>query len=345
MERTTSTRRLLLLFALVGAWVGCEKPPAAPGDGTTELPVVEVRTQRVERQRRWATEEVVGTVRPRLRAVLEAKVSGRIEEMRVVPGQLVRAGELLVRLEDREIRARLEQARALHEQAERDFRRRETLWREQTISRAEYDAAEAQLRVAVAALQEAETQLAHTRIVAPFDGRITAKHADVGDLAVPGRPLVEIEDPRALRLEADVPEALLEKVQLGQRLEVRIPAAQVTLEGTVSEITPVADPRTRTFPVKVDLPPQPGLRSGLFGRLVIPVAEVEAIRVPARAVLVRGQMELAYVVRGERAELRLVKTGKRLAEEVEVVSGLAPGEVLVVEADQPLRDGQPVRVK
>lgn len=345
MERTTSTRRLLLLFALVGAWVGCEKPPAAPGDGRTELPVVEVRTQRVERQRRWATEEVVGTVRPRLRAVLEAKVSGRIEEMRVVPGQLVRAGELLVRLEDREIRARLEQARALHEQAERDFRRRETLWREQTISRAEYDAAEAQLRVAVAALQEAETQLAHTRIVAPFDGRITAKHADVGDLAVPGRPLVEIEDPRALRLEADVPEALLEKVQLGQRLEVRIPAAQVTLEGTVSEITPVADPRTRTFPVKVDLPPQPGLRSGLFGRLVIPVAEVEAIRVPARAVLVRGQMELAYVVRGERAELRLVKTGKRLAEEVEVVSGLAPGEVLVVEADQPLRDGQPVRVK
>lgn len=333
------------MFALVGAWVGCEKPPAAPGDGRTELPVVEVRTQRVERQRRWATEEVVGTVRPRLRAVLEAKVSGRIEEMRVVPGQLVRAGELLVRLEDREIRARLEQARALHEQAERDFRRRETLWREQTISRAEYDAAEAQLRVAVAALQEAETQLAHTRIVAPFDGRITAKHADVGDLAVPGRPLVEIEDPRALRLEADVPEALLEKVQLGQRLEVRIPAAQVTLEGTVSEITPVADPRTRTFPVKVDLPPQPGLRSGLFGRLVIPVAEVEAIRVPARAVLVRGQMELAYVVRGERAELRLVKTGKRLAEEVEVVSGLAPGEVLVVEADQPLRDGQPVRVK
>jgi len=98
-------------------------------------------------------------------------------------------------------------------------------------------------------------------------------------------------------------------------------------------------------PVKVGRPPQPGLRSGLFGRLVIPVAEVEAIRVPARAVLVRGQMELAYVVRGERAELRLVKTGKRLAEEVEVVSGLAPGEVLVVEADQPLRDGQPVRVK
>lgn len=335
----------MLLSALAGTWVGCGHRPAQSGEAAAGLPVVEVRVQPVERQRRWATEEVVGTVRPRLRAVLEAKVSGRIEEMHVVPGQLVRAGQLLVRLEDREIRARLEQARALHEQAERDFRRRETLWREQTISRAEYDAAEAQLRVALAALQEAETQLAHTRIVAPFDGRITAKHADVGDLAVPGRPLLEIEDPRALRLEADVPEALLDRVSLGQRLEVRIPAAQLTLEGTVSEITPVADARTRTFPVKVDLPSQPGLRSGLFGRLVVPVAEVEAIRVPARAVLTRGQMELAYVVRGDHAELRLVKTGKRLGDEVEVVSGLAPGEVLVVEADRPLRDGQPVRTK
>jgi len=335
----------LLLFLLAGALAGCHRSPSAAPEASASLPTVAVRVQTVERQRRWATEEVLGTVRPRLRAVVEARVSGRIEEMRVVPGQAVKAGDLLVRLDDREIRARYEQARALYEQAERDFRRRETLWREQTISRAEYDAAESQLRVAAAALQEAETQLAHTRIVAPFDGLITAKHADVGDLAVPGRPLLEIEDPQALRLEADVPEALLDKVRLGQSLTVHIPAAQLTLQGVVSEITPVADPRTRTFPVKVDLPPGAGLRSGLFGRLFVPVAEVEAIRVPARAIHLRGQMELAYVVHEQRATLRLVKTGKRLGDEVEVVSGLAPGELLVIESEQLLRDGQPVRVQ
>lgn len=335
----------LLLFLLAGALAGCHRSPSAAPEASASLPTVAVRVQTVERQRRWATEEVLGTVRPRLRAVLEARVSGRIEEMRVVPGQAVKAGDLLVRLDDREIRARYEQARALYEQAERDFRRRETLWREQTISRAEYDAAESQLRVAAGALQEAETQLAHTRIVAPFDGLIAAKHADVGDLAVPGRPLLEIEDPQALRLEADVPEALLDKVRLGQSLTVHIPAAQLTLQGVVSEITPVADPRTRTFPVKVDLPPGAGLRSGLFGRLFVPVAEVEAIRVPARAIHLRGQMELAYVVHEQRATLRLVKTGKRLGDEVEVVSGLAPGELLVIESEQLLRDGQPVRVQ
>ncbi|NGO40447.1 efflux RND transporter periplasmic adaptor subunit [Limisphaera ngatamarikiensis] len=338
-------RAIPFLCLFLGVLTGCHRPHSGPAESAPSLPAATVKVQPVERLRRWATEEVVGTVRPKLRAALEAKVQARIEEMLVVPGQSVRAGELLVRLDDREIRARYEQARAVYEQAERDFRRREKLFQEQTISRAEYDAAEAQLRVAAAALQEAETQLGHTRIVAPFDGVITAKHADVGDLAVPGRALLEIEDPKALRLEADLPEALLDRVQLGQTLTVRVPAAQVTLEGTVSEITPVADPRTRTFPVKVDLPARPGLRSGQFGRLLVPVAEVEAIRVPVRAIHVKGQMELAYVVKEGRAELRLVKTGKRLGEEVEVVSGLAAGESLVVESDRPLRDGQPVTIR
>ncbi|GIX50630.1 MAG: RND transporter [Limisphaera sp.] len=324
---------------------GCHQRHDDPAQAIPPLPEATVKVQTVERQRRWATEEVVGTVQPKLRAALEAKVQARIEQTLVVPGQSVRAGDLLVRLDDREIRARYEQARAVYEQAERDFRRREKLFQEQTISRAEFDAAEAQLRVAAAALQEAETMLAHTRVTAPFDGVITAKHADVGDLAVPGRPLLEIEDPKALRLEADLPEALLDRVQPGQKLTVRIPAAQVTVEGVVSEITPVADPRTRTFPVKVDLPTQPGLRSGQFGRLWVPVAEVEAIRVPVGAIHIRGQMELAYVVQDGRAVLRLVKTGKRLGDEVEVVSGLVSGEMVIVEADRPLRDGQPVKVQ
>ncbi|MCS7091436.1 MAG: efflux RND transporter periplasmic adaptor subunit [Limisphaera sp.] len=335
-------------FLLFIGWAlaGCHRPSGPQPTVVAEpLPEATVRIQSVERHRRWANEEVVGTVRPKLRAALEAKVSARIEELRVVPGQRVRAGELLVRLDDREIRARWEQARAMYEQAERDFRRRETLLREQTISRAEYDAAEAQLRVAAAVLQEAETQLGHTRLVAPFDGLITAKHADVGDLAVPGRALLEIEDPTALRLEADVPEALLDRVQLGQSLIVRIPAARLELQGVVSEIIPVADPRTRTFPVKVDLPVHASLRTGQFGRLLIPVAEIEAIRVPVRAVHVRGQMELAFVVKDQRAQLRLVKTGKRLGDEVEVVSGLVPGESLIVETDRPLREGQPVRIQ
>lgn len=328
-----------LLVAAAGCGRAPERAPAA------SLPTVAVRAQRIEMLTRTATEDVVGTVRARLRAVIEAKVSGRIEQMLVAPGQAVRAGELLVRLDAREIQARYEQARAVREQAEREFKRRELLLKDKLISQAEFDAADAQLRVAEAAVQEAETLLGYIRVVAPFDGVITAKRADVGDLAAPGRPLLEMEDPRSLRLEADVPEAMLGRIALGDSLSVRIPALAVTLQGTVSEIAPVADPNSRTFPVKVDLPAHPGLRSGQFGRLAVPVAEVRALRVPAGAVQVRGQMELAFVVVDGRAQMRLVKTGKHLGDEVEIVSGLNPGELLVIEGAASLVDGQPVEAR
>lgn len=333
---------LALLATGLSGLTGCGKPENAPRQ---TLPTASVRVQAVQPQQRVATEEVVGTVRAKLRSVIEAKVSGRIARMLVVPGQQVPAGAVLVELDAREIQARFDQARALLEQAQREYKRREALLKDNTISPAEFDAAESQLRVAQAAVQEAETLLAYTKVVAPFAGVVTAKRADVGDLAAPGKPLLEMEDPTTLRLEADVPEALLEKVKLGDQLTVRVPAAGVTVEGVVSEITPVADPASRTFPVKLDLPQVAGLRSGQFGRVAVPVAQVQALRVPTEAVLVRGQMELAFVVVENRAQMRLVKTGKRLNGEVEIVSGLNPGEQLVVEGVAQLRDGQPVTVR
>lgn len=332
-----------MLLAVALPLAGCghkASPHPAPN-----LPAATVRVQTVESRKRMATEDVVGTVRPRLRSVIEAKVSGRVEQMLVAPGQRVRAGELLVLLNAAEIQARYDQARALREQAEREFKRKEALFKDKTISQAEFDAADSQLRVAEAAVKEAETLLGYIKITAPFDGVITAKRADVGDLAAPGKPLLEMEDPATLRLEADVPEALMGRIALGDRLTVRVPASGSVIEGAVSEIAPVADPNSRTFPVKVDLPAAAGLRSGQFGRLAVPVAEVEAIRVPAQAVIVRGQMEIAFVVANGRARMRLVKTGKHLPAEVEIVSGLTPGETLVVEGAAQLVDGQPVEAK
>ncbi len=118
-------------------------------------------------------------------------------------------------------------------------------------------------------------------IVAPFDGVITRKLADVGDLAAPGKPLLQMENPDTLRLEADVPEALIGNVKLGDKLAVRIAAVTNEIEGTVAEMSPTADPNSRTYLVKLDLPGATGLRSGQFGRVAVPVGEVSAIRVPA----------------------------------------------------------------
>lgn len=328
-----------LSLTLVGCGHKTERAAAPP------LPAATVRAQTVESKRRVATEEVVGTVRAKLRSVIEAKVSGRIEQMLVVPGQQVKAGEVLAAIDAREVRARYDQAMALRQQAEADLKRLTSLLEQKILSQAEFDNAQAKARVAIAGVTEAETMLDYTRVTAPFAGVVTRKHADVGDLAAPGKPLLEMEDSRALRLEADVPEAVIGKLTLGDKLPVRIAALETELEGVISEIAPAADPGSRTFLVKLDLPLQRGLRAGQFGRVAMPVGETAALRVPASAVVQRGQMEMVFVVSDAKAQLRLVKTGKHIGREVELLSGVSAGEPVVVADAAGLRDGQPVSIQ
>jgi RND family efflux transporter MFP subunit len=276
---------------------------------------------------------------------VEAKVSGKIDRMTVVPGRSVRQGELLARIDAREIQARLEQAVAVRRQAESDLKRSESLREQNILAPSDYDAAQSKFRVADAAVREAETLLGYTRVDAPFDGIITRKLADVGDLAAPGRPLLELEDSRTLRFEADVPEAVVSRLALGDRLPVHLATMPSELQGVVSEIAPATDPGSRTFLVKFDLPATPSVRAGQFGRVEVPVGSTSTLRVPASAVVVRGQMELVFVVRDGKASLRIVKTGKRLGDELELVSGVDAGESLVVEDPAALVDGQPLRIR
>ncbi len=328
-----------LLPALLLVSCGRHDPPhvsAAP------LPSLTVRAVPAKWSPHMAVEEVVGTVRSKQRALVEAKVSGRVLEYSATPGTAVKAGEPLARLDVQEIQAKVDQARALLDQAQRDFDRQKQLIASNATTRQDFDAAEARVKIGAAALSEAETMLGYARVTAPFDGVVTRKLADVGDLAMPGKPLLEIEAPTALRFEADLPEAILDRVKLGDRLPVRLTHV---IEGTVSEISPVADPVSRTFQVKLDLPPADGLRTGQFGRVSVPVAETRLLLVPQDAVLKRGQMEMVFVARDGRASLRLVKTGKQLDTHIELLSGIEEGEQVIVGAGSKLTDGQPVTIQ
>jgi RND family efflux transporter MFP subunit len=331
------------VFVAVAIASGCRHREASVP--RPSLPSIAVRAVVVEPTTRMAQEEVVGTVRAKLRAAIEPKVSARIESLLVVPGQAVKAGDLIAQLDAREIQARRDQAIAVREQMTRELERSRLLLQQKSAAPAEFDAIQARERVAIGVLQEAEAMLAYTRVAAPFDGVITRKLADVGDLAAPGKPIAEIENPRALRFEADVPEGLIGNMILGTRLAVRIGASPATIEGSVVELAPIADPASRTFLVKLDLPATPGLRSGQFGRVLVPMGESRSIHVPVSALVVRGQMETVYVVEGPTARLRLVRTGQRTSTEVELLSGLVAGEHVVTEAAAQLRDGQPVTLK
>jgi RND family efflux transporter MFP subunit len=257
----------------------------------------------------------------------------------------VKAGDLLVQLRVREIQAKLDEALATERQTENDLKRYSTLLEQRVVSQQDFDAVQTRARIAKAATIEAEANLAYATITAPFDGVITRKLADVGDLASPGKPLVELEDTKSLRLEAGVPEAIVGSVEMGAKFDVLIESQPNALEGVVSEIAPAGDPNSRTFVVKLDLPASAELRSGQFGRVAIPVGETPLLRAPASAVIQRGQMELVFVVADQHAHLRLVKTGKHVADEVELVSGVDPGEQVVVEGNRNLVDGQPVDIR
>lgn len=327
----------ILALLLVGA---CHQKK--PSTSTSSLPAVAVQTAPATLENHQAAEDVVGTVRSKLRAVIEAKVSGRLLQYLAVPGQPVKSGELLAELDVQEIRARSEQAKAVLEQAKRDLGRQEVLIASKATSQQDLDTAAARVKVAEAAMKEAETMLGYARVTAPFDGVVTRKLADVGDLAMPGKPLMEIESPASLRFETDLPESLLGDIKLGAKLPVTVPSLAAPLTATISEISPVADALSRTFLVKLDLPEAAGLRPGQFGRVAVPVAETKLLLVPRQAVLRRGQMEAVFVVRDKHATLRLVKTGKALDGKVEILSGLEPGDPVVTADAANLTDGQTV---
>lgn len=334
--------RSLLTVTAVLALAACHsKKETAP----EALPAVAVQTVVVANEARPSTEEVVGTVRAKLHAAIEAKVSARIEALLVAPGQNVKAGELLAQLDAREIQAKLDQALALREQATRDLARGRELLDKKITTQAEFDGVQARARVADGVARETETMLGYTKVVAPFDGIVTRKLADVGDLATPGKPIIEMEDPGALRFEADVPEALIGYIKLGAKLPVQGSAGAAPIEGTVVEVAPVADAASRTFLVKLDLPATEGARSGQFGRVWVPTGENKSIRVPASAVETRGQMECVFVVVDQHAQLRIVRSGKKTDGQVEILAGLNPGERVVSDNAESLRDGQPVTVK
>ncbi len=317
---------------------GCGKHGTGAGADQAEGPAMPVVATEVGVRRLWDEEEVVGNVEAAQRAVLSAKVTGVVDAVKAAPGARVARGDVLATIDAREIRARLDSAVASQDQARRDFARIERLLQSGSSTRQEFDAATTRLRTADAAVVEARTMLQYTEITAPFDGVVTRKLAEVGDLATPGRPLLEMENSSLLRFECEVPEALIDRVQMGAELPVAVDAAGATLTGKVSEIAPSASAGSRTFLVKLDLPAAEKLRAGQFGRASVPVRERPAVLVAEDAVVRRGGIESVFVVEDGVATLRLVKTGRHIDGQVEIVSGLAGGERVVAKDAHLLND-------
>src|SRR5437868_9142756 len=200
------------------------------------------------------------------------------------------------------------------------------------MASAHNEQAQAGLGQARAAEAQARAMLSLTRIRAPFDGAVTAKNVDPGALASPGVPLLNIEDAQRFRVEASVDEHNIRAVKVGTSARVVLDAFGGEMQGKVAQVVPAADPASRSFVVKVDLPGDARLRSGVFARVQFSNGRRDAVLLPRTAVLDRGQLQAVYAVSPQNvASLRFVTIGKASGDQVEVLSGVESGERIVVQ--------------
>ncbi len=286
--------------------------------------------------------EIMGSLEAVEQAEVAAKVSGNIVSLPVVLGSRVEKGDLLAEINAGEISARMRQAKAQLEQARRNLERERKLLQKNAATPEAVKSLEDTLRIATAAYEETGTMLEYTRILAPFSGLVTAKMANVGDLATPGKPLLQLENEARLQVIASIPESMVLKIARGDRLSIYVPPADLQLVGTVAEVAPTADHLSRTAPIKIDIPADARLRSGQFARVSMSAGTAQTITVPAEALMSFGQMERLFVVVDGLARLRLVRSGAGTDGEVEILSGLQAGEKVVVQGNRQLVDGQPV---
>jgi RND family efflux transporter MFP subunit len=336
-----------LLSALVCGLLflgGCQQEAKHQASSPPPLPLVDVQVLTVAESETVSQNEVVGTLEAVQRATIAAKVTGTIAEMPVTLGAMVKQGDLLVKVNAAEISARLSQAETGVAQAKRNLDREQRLFAKNASTSETVNAQQDALKLAQAALSEARTMLGYITIRAPFSGRVSAKPANAGDLATAGSPLLMLENTDTLQAVAAVPEAQFQGIKPGDSLPVRVPAAKIDTIGLVAEIAPTADAASRTALVKMDLAPNPALRPGQFVRVIFPGATTKSLMVPTTALSLFGQMERVFVVADNQAHLRLVRSGMQRDGKIEIVSGLSPGEQVVVRGEGQLVDGQPVRV-
>lgn len=310
-----------------------------------ERPVIHTEVITLHREEIPIYREVTGTVTSASAAILASKVLGQVEEIRVKEGNRVKTGEVLITLDSRALQAQRERAEAELENAKIHFQRVRTLFTERSATQQELDNAERAYKVAEATWKAIEADLAYTVVKAPFDGVITEKMIEVGELASPGRSLLRIEDEGHLRLEVPVAETDAAGLHIGQTVRVRLDALDgLALDGRVAQILPAASPSTHSIWVKTDLPSVPRLKSGLFGRMVFAVGQRSALMIPQTAIRVEGELSRVYVVDASgTVQSRLIQPGQIQEGRVEALSGLVPGERILVRASDG-REGAIVQV-
>ena len=317
----------------------------APRQGSEQAPIpVDIRPVIIGAVRQQI--EAIGSLRSDESVVLRPEITGRISEILFEEGQPVKRGTPLLRLDAAIARAQVNQARASIILSRANFSRARELHERGAGTQRTLDEALAKLSNDEAVLALAQATLDKSSIQAPFDGIIGLRQVSVGDYVNPGQAIANIESVEQLKVDFRIPEVHAQVIAVGQAIRVRLDAIPgATFQGSVYAIDPAIDPNGRAAILRARLPnTDKKLRPGMFARVTLIVEErPNAVLIPETALMPMGRDVFAFrVIQGKAVQTRL-RIGLRRGGEVEVLEGLTPGDQIVAEGAQKLRDGQFVR--
>ncbi len=342
-------RALFLLVLLGFPLSGCSSPAQseeAPAVEKKEAPATNVRTLIVTP--RSMTEHITlsgGTIADK-DVTHAAEKAGKIEYLAVDYGDRVKKGQLLARIDTAMAKAQRDQAKASYELAEKTLLRLQKLRTDDLISQQQLDEAETRKISAKAALDIAEVNLDQSQVYSTVDGFVARRYVERGEYVGPGQAIVQIVDFKTIVITADLPENQVPLVKRGQPVTVRIDALGEEFQGNIYVVMPAAHPVSRTFEIRIKVPnPDYKILVGMAARVSIASQVHEnAIVVPQDAVIEEKHRRTVFVAKDGIAEQRTVELGPTENNRVLLLSGVAPGDALIVEGHRDIFAGQPIRV-
>jgi len=349
---------------------GCGQSPRAGQTDSAKAPVA-VQSVKVQMYDIPSLYTANGTVYARMESQLASQIMARTLAVNVHAGDRVHTGQVLLSLDAQETDANYQEAEAGRAEARNAVAESESniaaakasldlakvtaqrmndLYGKRSISKQEFDEADAKLKTSQAsydmararreqisdriaqkeaALRQARVTRGYAVIRAPFAGVITARNIEPGALAVPGNPLLTIEAASGFRLHAIVEESRISLIHLNDRAAVFLDGLQQEIEGRVGELPPVADANSHSFTVKIDLPSITTVHSGQFGHASFSAGSRQAMTLPLQAIVENGQLQSVYVIDRGVARNRLVTFGDKRVGQVEVLSGLQTGDRVI----------------
>jgi RND family efflux transporter MFP subunit len=350
-------KKLNLLPLLLGSALMIEAvsshaqaPPPAP------VVVSEVKQQTLQKP-----VTLVGAVEPLKRSTIASEIAGLVEDFPVEEGNVVKKGDLLAKLRTKSLEIDLREARAQKAEAEARYRlakknleRFQELYKKGVASLQQLQDTEAEKDAMLARVSQLEAQidshaydLARSKIVAPFDGYVTAEHTEVGQWIEVGGPVVELIDIIRAEVDVDVPERYISQIRLGDIAVINFDALpKLSIEGEITSIVPQADRESRTFPIKIVVDNNDGLiKSGMVARVSFLIGEPSLVKlVPKDAIVEQNRSNFVYVVNDGAAVPVQVNTGIAYKDLIQITGPVETGQLVVTRGNERLRPNQPVKI-